>query len=101
MFFVVEGQVDLIKSGRLLKTIGPGEYFGEMSLLLNMPRTATARVSAPDTQLISINAGNFDAIMRENPDIVMALLRTMADRLKSTDYALVAATAMEAAKTHA
>lgn len=100
MYFVVEGQVDLIKSGQLLKTIGRGEYFGEMSLLLHMPRTATARVSAPDTQLISINTRNFNSIMSENPDIVLALLREMADRLKSTDYALVAATAMEAAKKH-
>lgn len=97
MFFVVEGSVDLVKGGKLLKRVEPGEYFGEMAMLLNVPRTTTAIVSEDDTRLISINAGNFSVIVRENPDIVFALLKEMADRLRSTDYALVAATVPQAA----
>jgi len=91
MYFVVAGAVDLIKGGTVLKRIEPGEYFGEMSMLLKVPRTATARAAEEETRLIAINAGNFNTIMRENPDIVLALLKEMADRLKSTDAALVAA----------
>lgn len=94
MFFVFDGHVDLLKSGRLLKRIGPGEYFGEMSMLINTPRTATATVVADDTQLIAVKAGNFEAIMRENPDIVLALLKEMAERLKATNLALTAHSAL-------
>jgi len=88
MYFVFDGHVDLLKSGRLLKRIGPGEYFGEMSMLINTPRTATATVVADDTRLIAVKSGNFEAIMRENPDIVLALLKEMAERLKTTNLAL-------------
>ncbi|MDO9541275.1 MAG: cyclic nucleotide-binding domain-containing protein [Kiritimatiellia bacterium] len=90
MYFVYDGQVDLLKAGRVLKRIEAGEYFGEMSMLIHTPRTATATVTADDTQLIAVKAGNFDTIMRENPDIVLALLKEMADRLKTTDIALAA-----------
>lgn len=91
MFFVVEGKIDLMKGDQLLKTVGPGDYFGEMSMLLNVPRTATARAAVPDTQLVSVNTGNFNTIMSENPDIVLALLKEMAERLKNTNSALLAA----------
>lgn len=94
MYFVFDGQVDLLKAGRLLKRIGPGEYFGEMSMLINTPRTATATVVAEDTELIAVKAANFDAIVRENPDIVLALLKEMAERLKTTDIALTAHSAL-------
>jgi membrane protein len=91
MYFIVEGGVDLMKGGKLLKRVEHGEYFGEMAMLLNVPRTTTAVVCEDDTRLISINAGNFSVIMHENPDIVLALLKEMAERLRETDYALIAA----------
>lgn len=93
MFFVFEGQVDLLKSGRLLKRVGQGEYFGEMSMLISTPRTATATVVGDETKLIAIKSSNFEAIMRENPDIVLALLKEMAGRLKTTNLALTSSAA--------
>lgn len=93
MFFVFEGQVDLLKSGRLLKRVGQDEYFGEMSMLINTPRTATATVVGDDTKLIAVKASNFEAIMRENPDIVLSLLKEMAERLKTTNLALTSSAA--------
>ena len=93
MFFVFEGQVDLLKSGRLLKRAGAGEYFGEMSMLINTPRTATATVVGDGAKLIGVKASNFEAIMRENPDIVLSLLKEMAARLKTTNLALTSSAA--------
>jgi len=98
MYFVVEGGVDLIKEGMLIKRVVVGEYFGEMSMLLKVPRTATARVISDDTRLIAINAGNFTSIMRENPDIVLALLKELADRLRDTDAVLIAAAGRQLGK---
>ena len=90
---VFEGQVDLLKSGRLLKRAGAGEYFGEMSMLINTPRTATATVVGDGAKLIGVKASNFEAIMRENPDIVLSLLKEMAARLKTTNLALTSSAA--------
>jgi len=90
MYFVYDGRVDLSKSGKLLKQVNAGEYFGEMSMLINTPRTATATVSADDTQLIGVRAANFETIVRENPDIVLSLLKEMAERLKAMNLTVIA-----------
>jgi CRP-like cAMP-binding protein len=42
-YIIVEGQADVIGDGDLLRTVGPGESFGEIALLRDVPRTATIR----------------------------------------------------------
>ncbi|MEW6162694.1 MAG: YhjD/YihY/BrkB family envelope integrity protein [Nitrospirota bacterium] len=85
MFFILSGSVTLSKNEQILRVMKQGEYFGEMSMLLNAPRTATATVAEPDTQLVIISQDNFETILRENPRIVLSLLKEMALRLKMTD----------------
>ena len=87
MFYILTGSVDLTKGDRPLRTMGPGEYFGEMSMLLGAARTATAAAGA-DTRLVTIDQENFETILRENPQVVMALLKEMAERLKATSNQL-------------
>jgi len=65
-----------------------GEYFGEMAMLLEAPRTATAQAGPEGARLATIERGNFELILRENPHIVRGLLKEMADRLKATDQKL-------------
>ena len=65
-----------------------GEYFGEMAMLLDAPRTMTATVAEPDTVLVTISQENFATVLRENPDIVFGILRELADRLRATDEQL-------------
>ncbi len=84
MYYVASGAVSILKNGRVVKTMGPGEYLGEMSMLLQAPRTAGAMVSAPDTELIVIEEAHFDTILRENPGIVRSILKEMAERLRQT-----------------
>lgn len=86
MFHVLDGSVELKKNGLLLKTVGPGGYFGEMSLLLRSLRTASAVALVP-TRLVAISERNLEVILRENPAIVLALLREMGGRLKATTEA--------------
>ncbi len=85
MFFIRDGGVDLLHAGQLLRTLKEGEYFGEMSMLISTPRTATARSTQDNTQLIVIERGNFDTILRDNPAIGQSILREMAQRLKDTN----------------
>jgi len=85
MFYVVSGLVNIIKNGISINTMKASEFFGEIAMLLNIPRTASAVVAAPDTRLIIISRRNFETMLHDNPDIVMTILKSMAARLRSSD----------------
>lgn len=84
MFYVLAGSVNILKKGQIIRVMKKGDYFGEMSMLIDTTRTATAVVEEPDTQLIGISRDNFDVILRENPQIVFTILKEMTVRLKMT-----------------
>lgn len=89
MYFVVSGSVTLSRANQTLRVMKPGEYFGEMAMLLTAPRSATATVSEPDTRVLAISAANLQDVMNQNPQIVLSLLREMAERLRlANDRAL-------------
>lgn len=90
MFYILEGAIALTKGVRELKTMGPGEFFGEMSMLIQTERTAGAAAGPDGARLVTISHDNFDTILRENPGIVLTILREMATRLKTTSAALSA-----------
>lgn len=85
MFYVLSGAVALTRNGETLCVMGPGDHFGEMSVLIETPRTATARVTEPGTRLVAISEKNLEVLLRENPSIVRALLVEMAERLRNTN----------------
>ena len=88
MYYVLDGAIELLAGNQTLRVMQPGEYFGEMAMLLETSRTATAQAGPVGARLAVIDRGNFDTILRENPVIVKALLKEMADRLKATDQKL-------------
>ena len=90
MFYVVSGSVTLKRGSLTLKTVSGGEYFGEMSMLLDAPRTADAVIAAPQTLLAVVSRDNFDLILAENPRVVLRILKEMAARLRETDGKLLA-----------
>jgi membrane protein len=85
MYFISSGAVHLSVGGRTVRELGPGAYFGEMSMLLSAPRTATAAAGPDGAELVEIAQENFDLLLRENPEIVQGLLRELADRLRRTN----------------
>ena len=84
MFYIIAGLVNICKKDQIIRTMKKGEYFGEMSMLVDTPRTATAVAAEPDTQLVNISHDNFDVILKENPNIVLSILKEMTMRLKIT-----------------
>ncbi len=88
MFFIRAGAIRLTRGDVELRTLGPGDYFGEMSLLLGAARSAGAIAAAPDTELVAIAERNMDLILGENPDVVQRLLRDMAARLRDMNERL-------------
>lgn len=88
MFYVLEGSIELFVGAEKLRVMQAGEHFGEMAMLLEAPRTATAQAGPEGACLASIEQANFEVILRENPRIVLELLKEMADRLKETNLKL-------------
>jgi YihY family inner membrane protein len=88
MFFVMSGIVSISRNNKVIRTMKTGDYFGEMSMLLDAPRTATVRVLEHHTRLAVISRENFETILRESPEIVLAILKEMASRLKSTNESI-------------
>ncbi len=85
MFYIVSGSVRIFKKGHLLKEMVAGDYFGEMAMLIQAPRTAQAVAAATDTRLVAISESNLETILRENPTIVVSFLKEMSNRLRSVN----------------
>jgi len=88
MYHVINGSVNIVQGGRTFRTMRAGEYFGEMAMLLETPRTMTAVAAEPDTELVVISRRNLDMVIKDNPSIVISLLKEMASRLKATNEKL-------------
>jgi len=87
-FFIIEsGKVRILQHRQdgdvhALAVLGPGDTFGEMALLDEMPRSATALAVEPTTAL-ALPAWEFRAMLREEPDISLKLLAVLSARLRS------------------
>jgi len=82
LHYLVSGQVQLLKNGKLLRTIEAGEYFGEMALLTNMPAVADAVVNSKQAEVILIYPDNIETLLLDEPKVAMKFLRQMAARLQ-------------------
>ncbi|AEF86785.1 cyclic nucleotide-binding protein [Treponema primitia ZAS-2] len=83
-YLIQEGRVELVKVlGDVEKTLDilqPPETFGEMAILENSPRSATA-IALDKVQVLEFNRKNFEILISGNPQIALKLLRTFARRL--------------------
>ncbi|CEM63210.1 Crp/Fnr family transcriptional regulator [Treponema phagedenis] len=83
-YLIQSGRVQLIKiiNGfeKNLDILQPGEIFGEMAILDNSPRSASA-IAYDDTVVLEFNKENFEVLMTGNPAIAMRLLKTFVRRI--------------------
>ena len=88
MYIVHEGEVEILDSiGREMKRLAvmeKGDFFGEMSLLDDLPRNASAR-ALTDARLLRINGSMFVQMLRKEPEIAIRIMRKFSRRLREAD----------------
>ncbi|MCM1321699.1 MAG: cyclic nucleotide-binding domain-containing protein [Bacteroides sp.] len=84
LFIIQEGQVKISKvvdgNEVILAVLKKGDFFGEMALLENKPRSASA-IAHEDCQLLVVNRRNFDQMVSTQPQLIARLTTTLAERL--------------------
>ena len=87
-YLLLEGSAEVRRGDKVLAAFGPGDYFGEMALLLeDTPRTADVVATEPSTCL-AITRWDLRAMLSNHPDIGVRMMAELAKRLRNTDTAL-------------
>ena len=80
MFAITSGTANVVTEGAVVRTLGPGDMFGEIAVLSGGRRTATV-IAATDMTLITVLNRDMWRLERESPEIAAALRATIAERL--------------------
>ncbi len=88
LFILESGKADAIRqhpdgSSHIVNTFGPTEFFGELSLLDDAPRTASV-VATEATKCLVLTQLDFNSVMHEDADIPIIMLKELAKRLRRT-----------------
>lgn len=91
MYLILEGSVGICKDeahdAQLIDTIGPGDFFGEMALIADIPRSATVKALEP-TELIVIDKKQFAKNIENQPELAIAIIKTLILRLSCLEKML-------------
>jgi CRP-like cAMP-binding protein len=85
-FTVAEGTASVTRDGRAVAVLGPGDHFGELSLLAGTARDATITAVTP-MELVVIDGRAFRGLLTELPDFSRRILENLARRLHQSDLA--------------
>jgi CRP/FNR family cyclic AMP-dependent transcriptional regulator len=79
-FVLLEGEADVTKDGRAINQLSAGDFFGEIALVSDTPRTATVTATTPVRALV-ITDRSFRRLLRDQPEIQNKVLSALAARL--------------------
>lgn len=85
MYVILKGEVNVYKNygqdnSFMINTLGPGDFFGEMSLYLMQQRTATV-VAAIETTVIELDQPSAHKFLRDHPDFTHNMIKTLCSRI--------------------
>lgn len=84
-FFVIEeGNASVSLHGEIIRSLGPGDHFGEIALIDEGPRSATV-TAGTDLRCRGMAAWEFRAFVQEHPEVAWPLLQTLASRLREAE----------------
>jgi len=80
-YVIVAGAVRVVREGETLNRLGPGQFFGELSVLDGRPRIAQV-VSSEPTTCLALASWDFETVVRDQPSVALAIMRELAGRLR-------------------
>ena len=88
MYVLIQGRVEIKVGDEVVENAVPGSLLGEMALVsIGAPRSATV-VAATECKLVSVDAKQFDLLVRESPQFARQVMTVMASRLRHTNERL-------------
>jgi hypothetical protein len=84
MYILESGNVEILRGDAVLATLEPGDFFGEMAILEDQPRFATARAKT-DLRVLKIERAAFADLLRANVEIAVRIMRKLAARQRRTE----------------
>jgi hypothetical protein len=94
MYVIEEGEVEILKGSGAeewrLGVLSAGDFFGEMSIIDDLPRGATARALTP-CRILAIDHATFDEMLRHYPEVAIRMLRRMSARMREAEEVAEAA----------
>lgn len=94
MFIVHSGKVRLLKKAtggeeKTLALLGPGEFFGEMSLIDGSPRSTSAVAGDAVTNLIALDMTKFIYLIQQHPQFSFTIMRKLCQRLREANVGII------------
>jgi CRP/FNR family cyclic AMP-dependent transcriptional regulator len=97
MYLIIEGEVDLLLGGTVVEIAVQGSFIGEMALIDDEPRSASARARG-GCRVFPIDEARFHLLVKETPFFALQLMKILARRLRSMDARAGAAPKAKKAK---
>ena len=82
MYVIMEGEVEILDDSIVLEVAGPGSPVGELALIDDEPRSASL-VAKTDCRLVPVDRRRFQYMVQETPFFGLAVMKVLADRLRS------------------
>jgi len=93
LYVIQSGEIELTRHGsvgrRAVARLGPGEFFGEMSVVIGEPRSARA-VAIGSTRLLELDGETLEAMCCDRPEIAIRIIRRLTARLIESERRLAA-----------
>jgi CRP/FNR family cyclic AMP-dependent transcriptional regulator len=83
-FVLIEGEADVRRNGRKVRTLSDGDFFGEIALVTKRPRTATVVARTP-VRVLVVTDRSFRRMIEESPSMQTKVLQALAERLSGDD----------------
>jgi len=81
MFVIQEGEVDIVIGGTVVETVGPEQFFGELALIDDAPRSGAA-IARTKCILLPLNQRQFTFLVDEIPFFAIRVMKVLAERLR-------------------
>lgn len=83
-FVIVEGEVSVTKDGKEIRTLGPSDFFGEIALIEDRPRTATVTAKTP-LRFFVLTRQNFRSLLQQQPELEEKVMDALKERVRATE----------------